>query len=66
MTKNSSSLTPAERVARYRSMAEYALRQADLASTPGLRDAFLKVADGWKELITAAERISRSSEDARS
>jgi hypothetical protein len=47
------------RAERYRHFARIALARAEQSSSPELRDAFARLADGWNQLADQAESAIR-------
>jgi hypothetical protein len=51
---------PKGRAERYRHLARIAFARAEQSSTPELRDAFARLADGWNQLADQAESAIQS------
>ncbi len=55
----SSDESSGSRAERYRVFARLAQARAEKASTPELREAFSRLADGWRQLAEHIESIER-------
>ena len=53
---------PTGRAERYRLFARIARARAEQATSPELRDAFARLADGWNQLADQVESATRPRE----